>query len=202
MPVRTKRLNWIHALSTVIRLRKSGASVENNVLEALKITLQPPSSAAAASPDLVNRIRSYMSEEDEPRRRKDQIEYTRKNAHSLVEVGLWNCEFLLQKYEHMRIPGVTMYMSEPPVFLEHSICMLTMALISRKQYSIAPPMSRKGRPYRVQIETGFTIQYASGEPYRTYVIAQPRHPGDSRLFGAGGNFSFAAGDCKLPECSS
>ena len=31
--------------------------------------------------------------------------------------------------------------------------------------------------------TGFTIQWGRALPYRTCVIAQPRHPGDMRLSG-------------------
>lgn len=53
----------------------------------------------------------------------------------------------------------------------------------RKHYLTTPPMKRRGRPYRVQLVTGFTIQYARGLPYRTSVISQPRHPGDLRLSG-------------------
>lgn len=42
-------------------------------------------------------------------------------------------------------------------------------------------MKRRGRPYGVQIETRFTIQYGYGIPYRTCAIIQPRHPGESKL---------------------
>ena len=74
-------------------------------------------------------------------------------------------------------------MSEWSLFLEHVICMLIMTLILRRHYLTTPPVKRRGRLYGIQIETCVTIQYAHGLPYRTCVIAQPRHPGDMRLSG-------------------
>lgn len=77
MPDRTKRLHWTTAL-TVVRLRETGGLLENDVLEAPKITLHPPSSPAAASPDLIGRVRTYMSEEDGPERHARNILSTRE----------------------------------------------------------------------------------------------------------------------------
>lgn len=44
-------------------------------------------------------------------------------------------------------------------------------------------MKRRGRQYRVHIQTSFTIQHGDVLPYRTCVIPQPRHPGEMRLSG-------------------
>lgn len=101
MPIRTKKLHWKYALLTAFRLRKTGGLVENNVLEALKITIDPPSSPAAASPDLFSRVQSFMTEDDEPRIRKDHNEYTREHAPSPITAAMWNCKSLLRAYEDM-----------------------------------------------------------------------------------------------------
>ena len=104
-PIRTKRLHWINALLTIIRLRKTGRLVENDVLAALKITLHPPSSPAAAPPDLLDRIRSSMLEEDEPEFRKERHADTRERAQSPVSTGLWNCRLSLSVYESISDRG-------------------------------------------------------------------------------------------------
>ncbi|MCJ1265271.1 hypothetical protein MMC22_005146 [Lobaria immixta] len=166
MSVGTKKMHWISALLTALRLRKTGGLVENEVLEALKISLHPPSLPAAASPDLINRIRFFMSGEDRPMLRKEDIEYTRTTSQSPIAAGLRNCEFLLQKYENIHDPRDT-----------------GGYFVNEGHYLTSPPMKRRGRLYCVQIVTGFTIQYTYGLPYRTCVIAQPRHPGDMRLSG-------------------
>lgn len=98
-------MHWISALLAVLRLRKSGGLVENEVLEALKISLHPPSSPATASPDLIDRIRSHMLDEDEgvPNYRKNSMEYAR-NATSPMAAGLSNCAFLLSSYDNLTDP--------------------------------------------------------------------------------------------------
>lgn len=88
---------------TVIRLRKSGAMVDDEVLEALKITLRPPSSPAQASPELIDQVRSHISQEVEIKQRKEHIEYTRSHTTSPLVEGIWNCNFLLQNYESMNV---------------------------------------------------------------------------------------------------
>ena len=101
MPTITKNIHWRYALLTVLRLRKTGGLVEEDVLQALKITLRPPSSPTAATPDLINQIRFFMSDEDEPSVRKGHIEYARNNALSPIAVGSWNCECLMRAYENI-----------------------------------------------------------------------------------------------------
>lgn len=166
MPIRTKKLHWKYALLTAFRLRKTGGLVENNVLEALKITIDPPSSPAAASPDLFSRVQSFMTEDNEPRIRKDHNEYTREHAPSPITAAMWNCKSLLRAYEDMS------YRSDVGGYY-----------VEENHHLTAPPMKRRGRPYRVVIPTSFTTQYGDGLPYRMCVIAQPRHPGEMRLSG-------------------
>lgn len=105
IPIGTRRLHWRYALLTASRLRKTGGIVENDVLEALKITLHPPSSPAEESSDIIGTVRSFMSEDDEPRIRGEYNEDTRKNATSSTTAGLWNCKFLLRAYEDMSYRG-------------------------------------------------------------------------------------------------
>lgn len=166
MPTITKNIHWRYALLTVLRLRKTGGLVEEDVLQALKITLRPPSSPTAATPDLINQIRFFMSDEDEPSVRKGHIEYARNNALSPIAVGSWNCECLMRAYENISDRRGTggYYTAE-----DH--------------YLTTPPMKRRGRNSHVHIQTSFTVQYARGLPYRMCVIPQPRHPGDMRLSG-------------------
>lgn len=99
MPIRTRRLHWINALLTIIRLRKTGGFVGKDALAALKITLHPPSPPAAASPDLLDRIRSSMLEEDEPEFRKERHADTRERTQSPISTGMRNCRLLLHEYE-------------------------------------------------------------------------------------------------------
>lgn len=82
-----KSLLWRYAILTAVRLRNIGALVENDVLEALKITLTSPFSPETASPDLLDLIRSLMSESDEVKARKDYLEYMRKNYPSQIDIG-------------------------------------------------------------------------------------------------------------------
>lgn len=74
-----KKIDWRDALAKVIRLRKGGL-VDDEVLEALRITLDPPSSAVAASPELVHNVRSHISEVGFSlrNRRKDQVATRRR----------------------------------------------------------------------------------------------------------------------------
>lgn len=93
-----KKLYWRDALAKVIRLRKNGGLVDDDVLEALKITLDPPSSAAAAaSPDLVYQVRSHLSEEVGTGVRNRHFEAVKTRLP--LAAGSLNCSFLLQNYE-------------------------------------------------------------------------------------------------------
>lgn len=59
-----------------------------------------------------------------------------------------------------------------------------MTLISRRHYLTTPPIKRRGRPYRAQMGDQLHYPIRLGYiPYRTCVIAQPRHPGDMGLSG-------------------
>lgn len=95
------KIHWRFALLTVLRLHRTGGLVDDEVLEALKIILQPPSSPAAASTELIEQIRSHMSDEAETRARKNHYEYTRRNAMSPLAAGIWNGKFLLDNYKRV-----------------------------------------------------------------------------------------------------
>lgn len=98
-----KSLHWRYAILTAIRLRNSEGLVENDVLEALKITLHPPSPPTAASPELIDSIWSFISEDDEVAVRQIYIEQTRTNSSSQIAIGSSNCEYLLRAYKNMSI---------------------------------------------------------------------------------------------------
>lgn len=96
-----KSLHWRYAMLIAVRSRNMGELVESDVLEALKITLTSPSSPETASPDLLDSIRSLMSEGDEVEARKDYLEYMRKNHPSQIDIGSWSCKYLLRAYQKM-----------------------------------------------------------------------------------------------------
>ena len=93
-----KKIHWRDALAKLIRLRKNGGLVDDEVLEALRITLDPPSSAAAAaSPKLIDKVRSHISEEVEISVRNRHIEAVKTRLP--LAAGSSNCSFLLQNYK-------------------------------------------------------------------------------------------------------
>lgn len=97
-----KVIHWKYALLTIIRLRKIGGLVDDEFLEALKITLHPPSDSPAAIPsEIVERIRSHMADEVEVKIRKYHFEYTRNKTKLPLVQGMWNCDFLLKNYERV-----------------------------------------------------------------------------------------------------
>ena len=84
----------------MIGLRKNRGLVDDDVLEALKITLDPPSSAAAAaaaSPDLVHQVRSLLSEEVGTGVCNRHFEAVKTRLP--LAAGSSNCSFLLQNYK-------------------------------------------------------------------------------------------------------
>ncbi|MCJ1264757.1 hypothetical protein MMC22_004632 [Lobaria immixta] len=164
--VETKSLHWRYAMLTAIRLRNMGALVENDVLEALKITLLSPSSPETASPGLLNSIRSLISEDDEVETRKDYLEYVRKNHPSQIHIGAWSCRYMLRVYERMSDRRN-----------------MNGYYVDDNHYLNTPSMGPRGGSYRVEIRTSFTVQYARGVPHRMCAIAQSRHPGDWTLSG-------------------
>lgn len=102
MPIRPKRLHWRSALLTALRLRKTGGLVENEILEALKITLLPPTEPVAASSELINKIRSYLSSEETISLCKYQRKSISDRNMSPAGEGRWNCIYMLQYYEDVR----------------------------------------------------------------------------------------------------
>lgn len=92
-----QKIHWRDALAKVIRLRKIGGLVEDEVLEALRITLDPPSTAAIASPELVDQVRSHISEEAGINVRNRHIEAVKTRL--ALAAGSSNCSFLLQNYK-------------------------------------------------------------------------------------------------------
>lgn len=200
----TKKMHWISALLTVLRLRRTGGLVENEVLEALKISLHPPSSPAAASPDLINRIRSFMSGEDRPTMRKEDIEYTRKTAQSPIAAGLRNCEFLLQKYENIHDPRDTggYFVNEWAlhvtgtwhVYTDHDpIIKRTLLDQSTDETERAAILRSNCDWLHYPIRLWASIQNVCDCP------TPP--PGRYENFGFRGNFTFVAGNGELRKCS-
>lgn len=66
IPIGTKKRHWSNALSTTLYLRKTRELIENDVLEAVKITSDPPSSAAVAFIDLIDRFRRFIPGDGRP----------------------------------------------------------------------------------------------------------------------------------------
>lgn len=97
IPTKKTKMHWIYAL-TLVRLRKHGGLVENEVFEALKITLRPPSSPMAAGPELVNKIQAYASSSETISSCKRRHEFVSKRNLSPALEGYYNCKQMLRYY--------------------------------------------------------------------------------------------------------
>lgn len=95
---RKTKMHWIYALLTLVRLRKNQCLVENEVLEALKISLCPPSSPMATGPELVNKIQAYASSSETINLCKRSYEFVSKENMSPATEAHWKCRQMLQYY--------------------------------------------------------------------------------------------------------
>ena len=96
----SKKLHWRSALSRVLRLRRSGGLVNNDILAALQITLHPPSSTSTLSPKMLKRVKSYAASKEKMRWWNKLYPVGEKEEDRGFLIGLQYCERLITQYRN------------------------------------------------------------------------------------------------------